>query len=64
MTGEQLRRIRIALGMTGRAMARHLGYNDAHYYRLEAGAHTITARTAKQVLDLARQRVRESEGQI
>lgn len=63
MTSEELRRIRVALGMTGRAMARHIGVHEVHYYHLEGGRHPITDRTKRQVLDLAKRRVAESKGQ-
>ena len=63
MTSEQLRRIREAIGMTGRAMARHLGYHEAHYYNLEAGRYPITKRAEKQVIDLAKRSVAEYGGQ-
>lgn len=63
MTPDELRKIREALGMTGRAMARHIGVRDVHYYHLEGGRHPITERTARQVLDLARRRVAECRSQ-
>ena len=63
MTPDELRKIREALGMTGRAMARYIGVHEVHYYQLEGGRHPITERTARQVLDLARRRVAESKGQ-
>lgn len=63
MTPEELRRIREALGMTGRAMARYLCIHEVHYYHLEGGRHPITDRTARQVLDLAKRRVAECKDQ-
>lgn len=50
MTGEQLRALRHAHGLTQRAMAAALGYNENYLRRLENGHEKITQRFERLAL--------------